>query len=127
MSADPFRSQSRGNYAANSSGLSPQSDLGVDAPSGSEQGQSAKNPLSMGLDFLKGLGHSEKKTNRGEHAPRFQIPRPNICNDSDSDGQPPKKRGPKPDSKPALTRRQELNRQAQRYKCPHAAWPETKG
>jgi hypothetical protein len=27
---------------------------------------------------------------------------------------PPKKRGPKPDSKPALTRRQELNRQAQR-------------
>ncbi|KAJ5222961.1 uncharacterized protein N7469_009201 [Penicillium citrinum] len=29
-------------------------------------------------------------------------------------GQPPKRRGPKPDSKPALTRRQELNRQAQR-------------
>lgn len=31
------------------------------------------------------------------------------------DGQPAKRRGPKPDSKPALTRRQELNRQAQRY------------
>ncbi|KAH0538852.1 hypothetical protein FGG08_004569 [Glutinoglossum americanum] len=31
-----------------------------------------------------------------------------------SDGQEPKRRGPKPDSKPALTRRQELNRQAQR-------------
>lgn len=30
------------------------------------------------------------------------------------DGEPAKKRGPKPDSKPALTRRQELNRQAQR-------------
>jgi hypothetical protein len=30
------------------------------------------------------------------------------------DGQPLKRRGPKPDSKPALTRRQELNRQAQR-------------
>ncbi|EKV19800.1 hypothetical protein PDIG_00730 [Penicillium digitatum PHI26] len=30
------------------------------------------------------------------------------------DGQQPKRRGPKPDSKPALTRRQELNRQAQR-------------
>ena len=30
------------------------------------------------------------------------------------DGQPQKRRGPKPDSKPALTRRQELNRQAQR-------------
>lgn len=32
-----------------------------------------------------------------------------------ADGQTPKRRGPKPDSKPALTRRQELNRQAQRY------------
>jgi hypothetical protein len=32
-----------------------------------------------------------------------------------TDGQPPKRRGPKPDSKPALTRRQELNRQAQRF------------
>lgn len=32
------------------------------------------------------------------------------------DGQAPKRRGPKPDSKPALTRRQELNRQAQRYR-----------
>ncbi|TKA75140.1 hypothetical protein B0A49_05297 [Cryomyces minteri] len=31
-----------------------------------------------------------------------------------ADGQTPKRRGPKPDSKPALTRRQELNRQAQR-------------
>jgi len=30
------------------------------------------------------------------------------------EGNPPKKRGPKPNSKPALTRRQELNRQAQR-------------
>ncbi|KAJ5404366.1 hypothetical protein N7509_004237 [Penicillium cosmopolitanum] len=30
------------------------------------------------------------------------------------DAQAPKRRGPKPDSKPALTRRQELNRQAQR-------------
>ncbi|KAH8177556.1 hypothetical protein LIA77_02638 [Sarocladium implicatum] len=33
---------------------------------------------------------------------------------SGRDGNPPKRRGPKPDSKPALTRRQELNRQAQR-------------
>ncbi|KAF9893368.1 hypothetical protein FE257_011800 [Aspergillus nanangensis] len=30
------------------------------------------------------------------------------------EGQPAKRRGPKPDAKPALTRRQELNRQAQR-------------
>ncbi|KAI9874830.1 MAG: hypothetical protein M1830_009235 [Pleopsidium flavum] len=46
----------------------------------------------MNLGFLKNL--TEKKTTR--------------------DGQTPKRRGPKPDSKPALTRRQELNRQAQR-------------
>lgn len=46
----------------------------------------------LGLNFLKSL--SDKKLTR--------------------DGQPAKRRGPKPDSKPALTRRQELNRQAQR-------------
>ncbi|KAI3320028.1 hypothetical protein HD806DRAFT_244269 [Xylariaceae sp. AK1471] len=52
-----------------------------------------KSPLSsLNLNFLKTL--SEKRTTR--------------------DGNPPKRRGPKPDSKPALTRRQELNRQAQR-------------
>ncbi|KAF2636632.1 hypothetical protein P280DRAFT_146339 [Massarina eburnea CBS 473.64] len=51
----------------------------------------SKSPLSN-FTFFKSL--SEKKTTR--------------------DGQPPKRRGPKPDSKPALTRRQELNRQAQR-------------
>ncbi|KAK4103037.1 hypothetical protein N658DRAFT_522442 [Parathielavia hyrcaniae] len=50
-------------------------------------------PLStLNLDYLKNI--NEKKTTR--------------------DGQPQKRRGPKPDSKPALTRRQELNRQAQR-------------
>jgi hypothetical protein len=52
-----------------------------------------KSPLSsLNLGFLKGL--TDKKTTR--------------------DGTAPKRRGPKPDSKPALTRRQELNRQAQR-------------
>ncbi|KAH6854639.1 hypothetical protein B0I37DRAFT_35690 [Chaetomium sp. MPI-CAGE-AT-0009] len=52
-----------------------------------------KTPLStLNLDFLKSV--NEKRTTR--------------------DGQPQKRRGPKPDSKPALTRRQELNRQAQR-------------
>ncbi|KAK6342907.1 hypothetical protein TWF718_008288 [Orbilia javanica] len=35
-------------------------------------------------------------------------------NRTTKDGQPAKRRGPKPDSKPAQTRRQELNRQAQR-------------
>lgn len=60
---------------------------------GSGQSESGKSPLSMSLGFLKTL--TEKKTTR-------------------VDGQVPKRRGPKPDSKPALTRRQELNRQAQR-------------
>ncbi|KAK3938046.1 AP-1-like transcription factor [Diplogelasinospora grovesii] len=59
---------------------------------GGSSGQD-KSPLSsLNLGFLKSL--TEKRTAR--------------------DGQPPKRRGPKPDSKPALTRRQELNRQAQR-------------
>ncbi|EXJ78140.1 hypothetical protein A1O3_09301 [Capronia epimyces CBS 606.96] len=48
----------------------------------------------MGVGFLKGFGAMQKKMTR--------------------DGQPAKRRGPKPDSKPAQTRRQELNRQAQR-------------
>ncbi|KAL1969241.1 hypothetical protein VTN77DRAFT_495 [Rasamsonia byssochlamydoides] len=52
----------------------------------------SKNPFISNMGFLKMLG--QKKTTR--------------------DGQPAKRRGPKPDSKPALTRRQELNRQAQR-------------
>jgi len=52
-----------------------------------------KTPLAtLNVDFLRSV--NEKRTTR--------------------DGQPQKKRGPKPDSKPALTRRQELNRQAQR-------------
>ncbi|PQE12769.1 bzip-type transcription factor protein [Rutstroemia sp. NJR-2017a BBW] len=59
----------------------------------SDEGRSDKSTLSMSLGFLKNL--TEKKSTR-------------------VDGQAPKKRGPKPDSKPALTRRQELNRQAQR-------------
>ncbi|KAI1805021.1 hypothetical protein F4811DRAFT_254674 [Daldinia bambusicola] len=58
-----------------------------------DDSQYDKGPLSsLNLNFLKSL--NDKKTTR--------------------DGNPPKRRGPKPDSKPALTRRQELNRQAQR-------------
>ncbi|CAI7594457.1 unnamed protein product [Penicillium manginii] len=41
-------------------------------------------------------------------------PPPAAVKKAPRDGQAPKRRGPKPDSKPALTRRQELNRQAQR-------------
>lgn len=55
---------------------------------------SVKSPTSMSANFFQLFGAGQKKTTR--------------------DGQPPKRRGPKPDSRPALTRRQELNRQAQR-------------
>lgn len=41
--------------------------------------------------------------------------KPSVEKKLTRDGQPAKRRGPKPDSKPAMTRRQELNRQAQRY------------
>ncbi|KAK2850630.1 hypothetical protein FQN49_005479 [Arthroderma sp. PD_2] len=46
------------------------------------------------MSFLKNLNDPQKKVT--------------------SEGQQPRRRGPKPDSKPAQTRRQELNRQAQR-------------
>ncbi|KKK17542.1 hypothetical protein P175DRAFT_0510001 [Aspergillus ochraceoroseus IBT 24754] len=49
---------------------------------------------SIGTEFFKLFGGGQKNVTR--------------------DGQPAKRRGPKPDSRPALTRRQELNRQAQR-------------
>ncbi|KAF2157608.1 hypothetical protein K461DRAFT_21427 [Myriangium duriaei CBS 260.36] len=52
--------------------------------------EDARSPIS---NILRNLGTNQKQT---------------------KDGQPQKRRGPKPDSKPALTRRQELNRQAQR-------------
>ncbi|KAJ4150896.1 hypothetical protein LMH87_011624 [Akanthomyces muscarius] len=55
-------------------------------------GSEGKSPVGLNLDFFKNL--NDKRSNR--------------------DGKTQKRRGPKPDSKPALTRRQELNRQAQR-------------
>lgn len=54
---------------------------------------SLKTPTSMSTNFFQFFGGQKKVTR---------------------DGQPAKRRGPKPDSRPALTRRQELNRQAQR-------------
>ncbi|KAF7596154.1 hypothetical protein BBP40_003053 [Aspergillus hancockii] len=59
------------------------------------QSQGSLMKASMGTEWFRFFGGGgQKKTTR--------------------DGQPAKRRGPKPDSKPALTRRQELNRQAQR-------------
>ncbi|KAF2099770.1 hypothetical protein NA57DRAFT_55712 [Rhizodiscina lignyota] len=74
---------------------------------GSDSGKSA-SPLDR-LGFAKFLS-GEKKT-RGWSSSTVIIELELTWN---IDGQPPKRRGPKPDSKPALTRRQELNRQAQR-------------
>ncbi|TGJ82939.1 hypothetical protein E0Z10_g5833 [Xylaria hypoxylon] len=74
-------------------GYEPNSMSSSSSPHAAHGGPGDKSPLSsLNLNFLKTL--SEKRTTR--------------------DGNPPKRRGPKPDSKPALTRRQELNRQAQR-------------
>ncbi|KAL7930838.1 hypothetical protein V8C35DRAFT_283065 [Trichoderma chlorosporum] len=70
-----------------SSSLSPEQ-----AEGGSADGADKGVLSSLNLNFFKSL--SDKKSTRT--------------------GNPPKRRGPKPDSKPALTRRQELNRQAQR-------------
>lgn len=76
------------------SNYEPQSMSSSSSPHAAHGTSNDKSPLSsLNLNFLKTL--SEKRTTR--------------------DGNPPKRRGPKPDSKPALTRRQELNRQAQRY------------
>jgi hypothetical protein len=77
---------------------------------GSGQSDSGKSPLSMSLGFLKNL--TEKKSTRGTSDLLHHTVPP--ADSPAVDGQTPKRRGPKPDSKPALTRRQELNRQAQR-------------
>lgn len=76
---------------------------------GTASSPSSKSPMGD-LDFFKNMT-SEKKSTKGD----FSIHTRALLQVSSAlDGQPPKRRGPKPDSKPALTRRQELNRQAQR-------------
>lgn len=77
---------------------------------GSASASGDKSPMSS-LPFLGKL-NAEKKQTKGTSNP-LSGPIDRLLKDG-VDGQPPKRRGPKPDSKPALTRRQELNRQAQR-------------
>ena len=60
---------------------------------------------SLGSDFLRFFGAGSYNQ---------QPPPPDDPNRITRDGHPAKRRGPKPNSKPAMTRRQELNRQAQR-------------
>lgn len=67
----------------------------------------------MASEFVKFFQGPKKTTTRGTLIILSEM-RPRVT-DASADGQQPKRRGPKPDSKPALTRRQELNRQAQRY------------
>lgn len=62
---------------------------------------------SLGSDFLRFFG-------AGSYNNQQQQPPPDDPNRITRDGNPAKRRGPKPNSKPAMTRRQELNRQAQR-------------
>lgn len=64
---------------------------------------------STNMSFLRGFTNPmQKKVTRGRLVSAVQY----LADTTD--GQPAKRRGPKPDSKPAQTRRQELNRQAQR-------------
>lgn len=84
---------------------------------GSNNSAEAKNhhprPAVFGfLPFKSGKnGATTKGTWRGRPASGRCVILIVVC----VEGQPAKKRGPKPDAKPALNRRQELNRQAQRY------------
>lgn len=75
------------------------------------QPSSDRSPLSN-FGFLKTLGLDKKQT---KGVLRLTNIAANLVSYAHLDGAAPKRRGPKPDSKPALTRRQELNRQAQRY------------
>jgi len=73
------------------------------------QSDSARSPSG-----ILGLFKSEKKPARSKFIGARNLVPPADQYVSVVEGQEPKRRGPKPDSKPALTRRQELNRQAQR-------------
>ncbi|PNY24054.1 AP-1-like transcription factor [Tolypocladium capitatum] len=75
------------------------------------QDQSAQSPLN--LNFFKSLADKRATRGKSDRKPSAaQVPSWPLT--PTPEGNPPKRRGPKPDSKPALTRRQELNRQAQR-------------
>ena len=79
------------------------------------QHSSERSPLSN-FGFLKTLGLDNKKQTKGVLR-LTNVLQQTLVSYAHVDGAAPKRRGPKPDSKPALTRRQELNRQAQRYAC----------
>ncbi|KAJ5475184.1 hypothetical protein N7539_008250 [Penicillium diatomitis] len=71
------------------------------------------SPALAGHPVLTALDSQPETPNRGTFGTEFFkiFTGPKKAT---RDGAAPKRRGPKPDSKPAMTRRQELNRQAQR-------------
>ncbi len=94
-----------GGTTAGSSATSPENGVNEEIVKGHEKDVSTHPKMAAIPEYF-----ANKKTKgmcycKGHHLP---ITHPFI------DGKVPKKRGPKPDSKPARDRRQELNRQAQR-------------
>lgn len=85
-------------------------DVANSAGNGSTSATSDRSPTGN-VSFFKSLNPDKKQTKGTLPSSSWSS-----CPTTDklADGQLPKRRGPKPDSKPALTRRQELNRQAQR-------------
>ncbi|KAF2397398.1 hypothetical protein EJ06DRAFT_482033 [Trichodelitschia bisporula] len=79
-------------------------------------------PVSSGFAWPRGYQAPRSLANSDTNSSQHKSPlerlgfKLNIGGEKKTraDGHTPKRRGPKPDSKPALTRRQELNRQAQR-------------
>lgn len=84
-------------------------------------------PSTAGVGIAYGGPHPAVMQTSGHNSSLLSdlvFPKPSVEPKLTRDGQPAKRRGPKPDSKPAMTRRQELNRQAQRWVLDTAFWLE---
>ncbi|KAK7432550.1 hypothetical protein QQZ08_000757 [Neonectria magnoliae] len=74
----------------------------------------SQRSMSSSTSPDRGAMISEGEDKAGSSGPDLNIFQTLADKKTTREGNLPKKRGPKPNSKPALTRRQELNRQAQR-------------
>ena len=90
--------------AAVSNAASPEEGNNEDGVKSNEKGAKAKTKMAAIPEYF-----ASKKTKGKRHSEHHFINAHRVI-----EGKVPKKRGPKPDSKPARDRRQELNRQAQR-------------
>ena len=90
--------------AAVSNAASPEEGNNEDGIKAKEKGAKAKTKMAAIPEYF-----ASKKTKGKDYSQD-----PYLITHRVIDGKVPKKRGPKPDSKPARDRRQELNRQAQR-------------